>query len=104
MATKTQPDPLAQAAEYGVDAATATAVIAAYQRLAQRCSRAFDPSTWSKTVWLAEADRWRRSPSPEAHFTLLLHLQELREEYEEKARRGARAWSPGEVGERLTKR
>ena len=88
----------------GVSEATAGAVADAYAHLSQRCGRSFDPRTWSRTVWLAEADRCQRSKSPEQLYAMLLHLQDLREGFEEKVRRGARAWSPGEVGERLTKR
>ncbi len=95
---------LDKALSCGIDEATATAVTAAFERLAQRTGRAFDPAGWSKTVWLAEADRWRRSANPDQHFSLLLHLNTLREQFEEKAARGARGWTRGTVGERLTKR
>ncbi|MCC7493137.1 MAG: hypothetical protein IT204_12340 [Fimbriimonadaceae bacterium] len=104
MAQATQQQAVAQAAEFGVDEATATAVVEAFTRLSQRAGRPFDPCTWSRTVWLAEADRCRRARSAEAHFSLLLHLQGLREQFEEKVRRGARAWEQGVVGERLTRR
>ena len=95
---------VARAAEFGISAEVAAGVCAAFERLAMRAGRSFDPLTWSKTVWLAEADRWNRAQSPAAHFTLLLHLERLREQFEEKVSRGARAWQAGEVGERLTKR
>ncbi len=104
---KTSPDraeAVAAGVAFGVSETTAGAVVAAFERLSQRSGRSFDPRTWSRTVWLAEADRFERSPSPEKHYALLLHVQELREQFEDKARRGARAWSRGEVGERLTKR
>lgn len=93
-----------RATSLGIEPQVAEAVCAAFVKLSQRTGRAFDPAGWSRTVWLAEADRFRRAASPEAHYNLLLHLDRLRVEWEEKAGRGARGWSAGAIGERLTKR
>lgn len=95
---------IACAASYGIDEETALAVIQAFEKLAARSGRSFNPAGWSRTVWLAEADRWRRSKDEDSHFTLLLHLEELREGFEAKVARGARGWEKGVRGERLTKR
>ncbi len=80
------------------------AVLQAFEKLGARAGRTFEPAQWSKTVWLAEADRWRRSKDEETHLTLLLHLESLRQDFEAKVDRGARGWVKGERGERLTKR
>ena len=90
--------------ECGVGEDTARAVADAYQRVAKQFDCAFDPSAWSNTIWEAESERYERSPSAEAHLTLLLHLHRLRDEWEAMYRRGARGWTAGHVGERLTKR
>ena len=95
---------IACAASHGVDEATAAAVIVAFGKLGQRLEKSFDPAQWTKTVWLAEADRWERSKDEETHFSLLLHLEELRQDFEAKVNRGARGWTEGERGERLSKR
>lgn len=93
-----------RAVSLGIDPQTAEAVVRAFERLSQRTGRSFNPAEWTRTVWLAEADRYRRAKSAEAHFSLLLHLDRLRCEWEAKAASGTRGWSPGPVGERLTKR
>ncbi|NUQ02058.1 MAG: hypothetical protein HUU35_19595 [Armatimonadetes bacterium] len=95
---------IARAAEFGVSEATAGAVAEAFERLAARTGRAFEPAAWSHTVWLAEADRYERSRDRESHFTLLLHLEGLREQFEERVERGARGFGKGVNGQRLTKR
>jgi hypothetical protein len=106
MATSTGLSEAAVAAgvAFGIEPEVAEAVVRAYVDISRRSGRAHDPSTWSRTVWLAEADRWRRSPTKEAFFTLVLHLEELRAGWEAKATAGTRGWSAGPVGERLTKR
>ncbi len=98
------PDAMEHAASFGIDAETARQVVDAFAKVAKQTGRRYDPTTWSKTVWLAEADRWRRSPSPEAHYSLLLQLERLRGQWEERYEQGKRGWFAGEVGERLTKR
>lgn len=95
---------IACAASHGIEESTAVAVIEAFEKLSARLDKSFDPANWTKTVWLAEADRWQRSNDEETHFSLLLHLEELRQGFEEKVNRGARGWVKGERGERLTKR
>jgi len=68
---------IACAATHGVEETTAMAVLQAFEKLGARAGRTFEPAQWSKTVWLAEADRWRRSKDEETHLTLLLHLESL---------------------------
>ncbi|MBI2301730.1 MAG: hypothetical protein HYU66_22740 [Armatimonadetes bacterium] len=84
--------------------ATARAVTAAYARASAQLGREFDPTTWSNTVWKAEAERYERAGDADAHYTLVLHLHRLREQWEALARGGRRGWQRGTVGERLTKR
>jgi len=93
----------ARGVEFGIEPEVAAAVVAAYEGVGRTLGRGYDPAGWSKTVWLAEADRWRRSPDAATHTTLLLHLQRLGDTWEAKAKRGARGWTPGSAGERLTK-
>lgn len=95
---------VARAAEFGIGEATAGAVADAFERLTARTGREFEPASWSRTVWLAEADRYERSRDRDSHFTLLLHLEGLREQFEERVERGARGFGKGVTGERLTKR
>ncbi len=90
--------------DLGIEPEVAAAVVDAFAGVGRTLGRQYDPATWSKTVWLAEADRWRRSPDPATHNTLLLHLQRLSDTWEAKAERGARGGNPGHVGERLAKR
>ncbi|HAZ62052.1 MAG TPA: hypothetical protein DCZ72_00345 [Armatimonadetes bacterium] len=89
---------------FGISEEVATAVVDAYVEIGARAHRQFDPASWSRTVWYAEAARWERSPSPQAHATLVLSLQDLSERWEEMFGRNARGWRSGKVGERLTKR
>jgi len=95
---------VAQGVACGIKAETAAAVVDAYRRVSTTNGRRYDPSTWSRTVWLAEADRWVRTGDAEAHLTLVLHLERLRGDWEAKATAGARGWVAGTVGERLSKR
>ncbi|MBI5830919.1 MAG: hypothetical protein HZB16_01235 [Armatimonadetes bacterium] len=94
---------VARGVELGIEPEVAAAVVSAYEGVGRTLGRSYDPALWSKTVWLAEADRWRRSPDAATHHTLLLHLQRLGDTWEAKAKRGARGWDPGQTGERLTK-
>lgn len=89
---------------FGVKEETARAVVQAYQKAAKQLGREFNPTTWSNTVWEAEAQRFERAHGVEAHYSLILHLQRLRVDWEEQYQRGSRGWHAGTVGERLTKR
>lgn len=95
---------IAQGTSFGISPEVSAAVVDAYLHISQRNGVRYDPGTWSKTVWLAEADRLRRSPSPESHRDLVLHLEELRGRWENLATRGVRGWQPGATGVRLSRR
>jgi DNA-binding transcriptional LysR family regulator len=101
--TSTLQAAVAAGVSLGIGPEVAQAVAEAYQRLSAIAGRRYDPATWSRTVWLAEADRWRRSPDRDTFINLVLHLEQLRTAWEAKADRDARGWQPGVVGERLTK-